>query len=168
MGIRTSGYILIILGVLAILFPFVSAISLSVAFGVIFLFAGISHFSAVWKKNVEGHVQHLVLAILYLAGGAGMILFPLMGVMSLAIILGISLIAQGIAQLIIFSRVTASNKWLLAISGGLGVLLGCYILFDLPLAATWVVGTLAGINLLFTGFTLLAISSAVPRSGPDA
>lgn len=168
MGMRTSGYILIILGVLAIVFPFVSALSLSFAFGVIFLFAGISHFSAVWKKDVEGHIQHLILALLYLAGGASMILFPLTGVMSLAIILGISLIAQGLAQLIIFSKVTSSNKWLLAISGGLGVLLGCYILFDLPVAATWVVGTLAGVNLLFTGVTLLSISSTPPRSGPDA
>ena len=63
---------------------------------------------------------------------------------------------------------TTSNKWLLALSGGLGVLLGCYILFDLPLAATWVVGTLAGVNFLFTGFTLLSISSPPPGSGTNA
>jgi uncharacterized membrane protein HdeD (DUF308 family) len=44
-------------------------------------------------------------------------------------------------------------------SAGIGVLLGFLLLREWPLSGLWAVGTLVGINLLFTGFSLVSVGS---------
>lgn len=45
-------------------------------------------------------------------------------------------------------------------SAVLGVIPGCMLLSEWPLSGVWAVGTLVGISLLFSGFSILAIGSA--------
>jgi len=42
----------------------------------------------------------------------------------------------------------------------MGVLLGFLLLREWPLSGTWAVGTLTGVNLLFSGFSMISIGSA--------
>ena len=45
-------------------------------------------------------------------------------------------------------------------SAAMGVLLGILLLREWPLSGVWAIGTLVGVNLLFTGFSIISIGSA--------
>ena len=45
-------------------------------------------------------------------------------------------------------------------SAVLGVILGYMLLSEWPLPGVWAVGTLVGIDLLFSGFSIVAVGSA--------
>jgi len=45
-------------------------------------------------------------------------------------------------------------------SAVMGVLLGILLLKEWPLSGLWAIGTLVGINLVFSGFSIISIGSA--------
>ena len=49
-------------------------------------------------------------------------------------------------------------------SAVLSVILGFMLLREWPLSGLWAVGTLIGINLMFSGFSIIAIGSAARLS----
>ena len=155
---KTAGIVFIVLGVLAILFPYVTALSYALMLGLLILIGGAGHFWLIWRPSFEGRLHHLVLAALYLGGGALLILFPMIGVVSFTLLLGAAFIFHGAAQLsFAMNAVRSRAKTMLIVSGLLGLVAGGLILFGLPNSAFWAVGTIAGINLAFFGFTLLAL-----------
>jgi uncharacterized membrane protein HdeD (DUF308 family) len=44
-------------------------------------------------------------------------------------------------------------------SAAMGVVLGILLLKEWPLSGVWAIGTLVGINLVFTGFTFISVGS---------
>jgi uncharacterized membrane protein HdeD (DUF308 family) len=48
-------------------------------------------------------------------------------------------------------------------SGIVTVLLGILLLAEWPLSGAWALGTLVGVNLLFSGFAMISIGSAAKR-----
>jgi len=45
-------------------------------------------------------------------------------------------------------------------SAVMGVLLGFLLLREWPLSGTWAIGTLVGVNLILSGFSMISIGSA--------
>jgi uncharacterized membrane protein HdeD (DUF308 family) len=45
-------------------------------------------------------------------------------------------------------------------SAVMGVILGFLLLREWPLSGVWAIGTLVGINLLFSGFSMISVGSA--------
>ena len=161
---KNAGVIFIILGVLAILFPFVAALSYNYMLAFLVLLGGASHFWWVWRPSFDGRLYHLVLAILFLAGGAALILFPMIGVLSFTLILDAAFLAHGVV-LLGFALATPGMpmRWMAMLSGALGIAAGGLIIVGLPNTAAWAVGTIAGINMLFFGATLLSMSRAIKQ-----
>ncbi len=48
-------------------------------------------------------------------------------------------------------------------SAAMSVLLGILLFNGWPLSGIWAIGTLVGVNLLFVGFSMISIGSAVRR-----
>jgi uncharacterized membrane protein HdeD (DUF308 family) len=48
-------------------------------------------------------------------------------------------------------------------SAAMGLLLGFLLLREWPLTGLWAIGTLVGVNLLFTGFSMISIGSAARK-----
>lgn len=159
---KTAGFLLIALGVLAILFPYVVALSYNFVLAFLLIAAGAGHFWWIWRRSFEGRRYHFLLALLYLGAGAALFIFPSVGVVSFTILAGAAFIAHGAVQLAFATMGNpASGKWMLTASGLLGVVVGFLIFAGLPDTATWVVGTLAGVHFIFFGAALLALARTV-------
>lgn len=156
------GIALIVVGIAAIAFPFVSTIAAKIVLGWLFLIGGIlivihSFSLPGWK----GFIWNLLIGILYLVAGGYLAFFPLTGLLSLAIVLAILFIAEGIFEVIQAFRVRPHEGWVWLLLSGLAALaVGVIIAMDFPGSAVWALGLLVGINLLFTGwsYVFLALS----------
>ena len=158
---KSAGIVFIVLGVLAILFPYVTALSYNFMLAFLILLGGAGHFWWIWRPSFEGRLHHLLLAALYLGAGALLIIFPMIGVVSFTLLLGAAFIAHGAIQISwALGAVAGRGKTMLIVSGALGLLAGGLILFGLPYSAVWAVGTIAGINLAFFGLALLSLDRA--------
>ena len=161
---KIAGIVFVILGALAILFPYVAGLSYNFILAYLILFAGAAHLWWAWRPSREDRTQHLILGLLFLAGGVCLLVFPWIGLISFTIILGVSFILQGGVQLALASnsqRPAGNSKTMLVLSGLAGIVAGALILIGLPSSAAWAIGILAGINMLIFGAALLVMDKAL-------
>lgn len=161
---KIAGIVFVILGALAILFPYVAGLSYNFILAYLIIFAGAAHLWWAWRPSLEGRTQHLLLGLLFLAGGISLLVFPWIGLISFTIILGVSFLIQGGVQLALASnspRLRGNSKTMLIVSGLAGIIAGALILIGLPSTAAWAISILAGINMLFFGVALLAMDKAL-------
>ena len=156
------GIVLILVGIAAICFPFVSTVAAKIFLGWLFLIGGvmmiIHAFSA---QGWGGFLWSLLIGVLYVVAGGYLAFFPLTGLLTLAIFLAILFVAEGIMEMIMAFRVQPSEGWgWLLLSGIAALAVGVLIALGLPSSATWALGLLVGINLLFSGwsYVFLALS----------
>lgn len=160
--IRAIAIVMIILGIVAIVFPFFSTITATVYFGWVFVFAGIAQIIyAFGLKNVGQFTWKLVLGLLYLLAGMIVLINPFQGVMIFTLALGISIFMQGIIQVsmaIQMRRISSNWGWIFA-SGMIGIIFGILVWSSTPFTASWLIGTLIGVNLLSDGMWMLTLHS---------
>jgi uncharacterized membrane protein HdeD (DUF308 family) len=154
------GIVLILVGIAAICFPLVSTIAAKIFLGWLFLIGGvfliIHAFSA---QGWGGFLWSLLIGVLYLIAGGYLAFFPLTGLLTLAILLAILFVAEGIMEIIMAFRVHPSDGrvWLL-LSGIAALVVGVLIFLGLPSSAGWALGLLVGINLLFSGWSYVFLA----------
>ena len=116
-----------------------------------------------------------VSAILGIAVGIVLLLWPLSGVLSLTLILIMFFVIEGVAS-IMFAlehkrELSGRWSWMLA-SGIVDLILATFIFAGLPGTAAWAIGLLVGINMLFGGSALIAMALHAreidPRSAAPA
>lgn len=160
------GIVLILVGIAAICFPLVSTIAAKFFLGWLFLIGGvfliIHAFSA---QGWGGFLWSLLIGVLYLIAGGYLAFFPLTGLLTLAILLAILFVAEGIMEIIMAFRVHPSDGriWLL-LSGIAALVVGVLIFLGLPSSATWALGLLVGINLLFSGWSYVFLAMSGRRA----
>ena len=164
------GIVLIIVGFAAIVFPFVSTVAAKIALGWLFLIGGvfmvIHAFSA---PGWQGFLWSLLVGILYLVAGGYLAFFPLTGLLTLALLLIILFAVEGIFEVIMAFRVRPHEGWgFLLLSGIAALAVAVLIALDLPGSATWALGLLVGINLLFSGWSYVFLALAGRRAHEGA
>ena len=112
-------------------------------------------------RQAPGFGWSLVSAILGIAVGIVLLLWPLSGVLSLTMILIAFFVIEGIAS-IMFAlehkrELSGRWGWMLA-SGIIDLILATIILTGLPGTAAWAIGLLVGINMVFGGSALIAMA----------
>jgi uncharacterized membrane protein HdeD (DUF308 family) len=160
------GIALIIVGFAAIVFPLLSTIAAKIMLGWLFLVGGvllvIHAFSA---QGWRGFLWSLLIGILYLVAGGYLAFFPLTGLLTLALLLVILFAAEGIFEIIMAFRVRPHEGWgFLLLSGIAALAVAVLIALDLPGSATWALGLLVGINLLFSGWSYVFLALAGKRA----
>lgn len=164
------GIVLIVVGIAAICFPLVSTIAAKIFLGWLFLIGGvfiiIHAFSA---QGWGGFLWSLLIGVLYLIAGGYLAFFPLTGLLTLAILLAILFVAEGIMEVIMAYRVHPSEGWgWLLLSGIAALAVGVLIFLGLPSSATWALGLLVGINLLFSGWSYVFLALSGRKSTQEA
>ncbi len=87
------------------------------------------------------------------------------GMAVLTLVLAAAFIVEGIWKIIAsFSYRPAAGSSGLLLSGILAVILGAIIWAQWPISGLWAIGLLVGINLLFTGLTIVFLASSVRRT----
>jgi uncharacterized membrane protein HdeD (DUF308 family) len=160
--ITTIAVLMIVLGLIAIAFPIFATIASTVAFGWIFIFAGIAQIIYAFQSRGAGQVVwKLILGLLYLFAGIVVVANPLQGALAFTLVLGITIFLQGIIQVSIafqMRRIAPNWIWML-VSGLIGIIFGILVWSNSPSSAAWLIGTLVGVNLLFDGIWMLTLHS---------
>jgi uncharacterized membrane protein HdeD (DUF308 family) len=165
----TLGILLVLIGMAAIAFPFLSTIAAKIAIGWLFLVAGVVDvFHAFYVKRWAGFFWNLLIGLLYLVAGAWLAFFPLTGILTLTIIIAALFIAEGIMKLIMGFRVRPheGSGWVI-FSGLVAIVAGLLIALNLPASAVWALGLLAGINLLFSGWSFIYLALSGKRANDE-
>ena len=164
------GIALIILGVLAIAFPYFSGIVATTFVGWLLLIGGIVQVVQAFSTQKWGQfILNLIIGILYVLVGGWLALFPVSGLLSVTILLAAVFIVNGVLEVGMGFRLRAATGWVwMVISGIIGILAGILIYGGLPDTAAWAVGLVAGVNLITSGlaylFLPMAIGSAMARA----
>lgn len=155
------GATLMVLGLLAVLVPFVASLVTTIAVGWLMVLAGLSEgYHALQNQRWAGSGWELVSAVVQVVAGALVVAFPMTGKLALTVILAAYFLCEGVLKIIraVQHRTVLSTGWLL-FDGLLALALGVLILLHWPGAAVWAIGLLVGINLLSGGMSMLLIGA---------
>ena len=145
------GILLIVAGVLAVLMPGIAALATALIFGWLLVMSGV--FEIVYAFQTRGHDGFgwkLASGILTLLLGIAIVVVPLAGVASLALLVGAFLFVGGITRSMLAFRLRPRSGWGWVLFDGL-LSIGLALL----IAIGWPASSLAFIGLL-TGFTLIS------------
>jgi uncharacterized membrane protein HdeD (DUF308 family) len=159
------GVLIIAAGTLAIIMPSASGIAVTIVVGWLLVFSGCAHLAYGWhNRGGGGLLWGLLLGILYIAAGGYILLRPLVGLESLTIVLAAYLLVEAILEFILSFqlRPAPGSGWLL-LDGIITFVLALMIWRTWPASTLWVIGTLVGISMLFSGVARLMISLAARR-----
>ena len=161
------GMLLLLFGFAVIMFPVAGTFAVEILFGIVLLFAGLTQVILAFQaRRWGGFLLTLLAGLLYLVVGLLFLLYPLGGMITLTLLLGLALIIGGIFKIGLAFKIKPANYsgWL-TFDGLLSLLLGALILGGWPSDAIWVIGLLFGIDLLFSGLSQMMIAFAAKYAG---
>src|SRR5215469_16950684 len=159
-----EGIVLMLLGAAAIVLPVIATLAFTLLIGWLFLLSGaVGLVTTFWMRNAPGFWWSLLSAVVGIAAGIVLIRWPISGTVSLTLVLIAFFIVEGIATLMFAfehrARLSGRWGWMLA-SGIVDLILAGIIFAGLPESATWALGLLVGINMLFGGSAMIAMALA--------
>ena len=154
--------LMLVTGILAIASPVAAGIAVNLLVACLLVFSGCVHLVFAWyRRSAGGFLWELLVGILYIVTGVYMLMHPLAGLASLTIVLAVYLLLEAILEFVMgFSlRPLPGSGWLL-LDGAITLILAVMIWRTWPSSTEWVIGTLVGISMLFSGVSRLGISLA--------
>jgi len=154
--------LMIVAGILAIASPLAAGIAVNVLVAWLLVFSGCAHLVFAWyTRSTGGIVWELLLGILYIFIGGYLLMHPLAGLASLTIALAMYLFLEAVLEFVLgFTlRPLPGSGWLL-FDGIVTLVLAVMIWRTWPSSTAWVIGTLVGISMLFSGTSRLMLSLA--------
>ena len=158
--------LLIIAGLFAMLIPSLSGIAITLFFGWAMIVSGVTHFIFAFKTHTTGGViWELLVGAVYVFTGVYLILHPLDALLALTLILACYLFFEAIVEFIQFFQLRPRHGagWLI-VDGLVTLVLAILIWRSWPASSVWVIGTLVGISMVFSGFSRLMLSLAAKRA----
>ncbi len=175
---QAEGIVMIVLGLLALLFPYVASAGVTVMVAVAFLVAGLMGWIDTWSRRLRLNGWHrllrLILASLFFFAGLWMLLQFKVGlapaalqIQALARAIGLVFLIEGglMSALALGHRQARGWGWGLA-NGLVTLVLGLLILTMSPQGLLSVLGLLVGISFLFSGVDLLGFSARLHAPSP--
>jgi len=143
---------LAVIGALGIMYAFTATLISVVYLGALLVVAGFFEAMQAFRlsKWDEAFLRAL-LSILYIAAGFFMIFQPAINALTLTLVLAAFFVISGIMKIIFSATRHVPHKGWLLLSGIVSIFLGVLIWTQWPYSGLWVLGTLVGIELLFTG-----------------
>jgi uncharacterized membrane protein HdeD (DUF308 family) len=157
--------LLIIAGLFALLIPGISGIAITLYFGWAMLFSGVTHLIFAFKTHTtSGRIWEILVGAVYLVVGFVLLMHPLDSLLVLTLVLAYYLFFEAIVEFIQFFQLRPRHGagWLL-FDGVITLILAVMIWRSWPVSSVWVVGTLVGISMIFSGFSRLMLSLAAKR-----
>jgi len=162
--------LIILAGIVAIFVPLAAGLVATITIGWLLVFAGVLHLVFGWHtRAVGGWIWGLLLGLIYIAIGIYLLVHPLGGLAALTLVLGCYLFAEAILEFILAWRLrpVGGSGWLI-FDGIVTLILSILIWISWPSSTTWVIGTLVGISMVFSGTSRLAVVSAARRAMAQA
>jgi uncharacterized membrane protein HdeD (DUF308 family) len=160
------GIAMILLGFFALCLPLAAGIGVSIAVGWIVVLGGILYAASAFAARGAGPFLWRALAgIVYVIAGFYLIFHPTLALASLTLAMALIFFFEGMMEIIAFiqHRALPGAGWVLF--NGLVTLFLAYLIWrPWPNSSIWAIGTILGINLIFSGITRLSYSIAARRT----
>ena len=157
----TFGIIAIILGILAMMAPVVTGLSIALLLGFLVLVAGTIRLVWAFQAGSVGEgILKFALAGLTLVCGALLVANPMFASGLLTILLALYFILDGVSEIAVGLR---TRRGWFTFAGAVSILLGVLLWAQFPLSGAWALGVLLGIKLLFIGL-IMVMGGSVARS----
>ncbi len=154
------GIVQILCGAFALMVPVAATIAAAIVFGALLMVSGA--FQAVHAFTIrrwQGVALHALGALLYIAAAVLFMVFPISGALTLTVIVGALLIADGVIRSALAFRIRPRDGWGWVLASGIASLIvGALLLLGWPITGLWALGVLLGVNLLFSGFINCALA----------
>jgi uncharacterized membrane protein HdeD (DUF308 family) len=148
-----QGVLMVLAGIVALVYPFVSTVALVVVLGWLLILSGIVQgISLIGAQNVPNFWLQLVSVVLSIIVGVLFLRRPGEAVVTLTLLLIVFFMVEGFAKLLFSLTIRPLPNWgWVFASGIIGILLSIYLLANLTTTAVWLLGVLLGIQLIFEG-----------------
>ena len=160
--------LMIVAGILAIASPLGAGIAINLLVAWLLIFSAGFHLVFAWhRRSAGGFLWEILLGILYMLTGIYLLMHPVAGLASLTLALAIYLFFEAVLEFVMgFTlRPRPGSGWLL-VDGIVTLILAVMIWRTWPSSTEWVIGTLVGISMLFSGISRLGISLAARSLAP--
>ncbi|WP_339950127.1 DUF308 domain-containing protein [uncultured Albimonas sp.] len=161
------GVLLVIMGVFAILAPFLASVAINAWIGVAFLLAGIAQVAQSFGKGGwREALGHLLIGAVYIIGALLVIFNPLAGLLAFSAVIVLMLAVSGAVRIYEGLRMRPAKGWGWMTAAGLAALVAALVIYaSFPGSAMWLLGLLAGIAFISDGTALLALGLAARNAG---
>jgi len=164
-----SGFLLVVLGVLAVATPLLSGIAVSSLLGALMIAAGMTTvFFCVKARSFGGGIGQFLLGGITIFAGGAIMAMPGESLVAITAILIAYFIVDGIyTSYVAFKRKPAEGWGWVLVSGLSSVALGGLIAYQWPESTNYALGLLVGIRLILTGWTVAMLGMAGDQIGED-
>jgi uncharacterized membrane protein HdeD (DUF308 family) len=147
------GLLLVLSGVLAMLMPGVAALTTALFFAWLLIMGGAFELAyAIQTRDQPGFGWKLASGLLTLLLGVGILVVPLAGVESLALLVGAFLLAGGVARTVLAFKVKPARGWgWVLLDGLLSIVVAALIAIGWPGSSIAFIGLLTGFWLIWAG-----------------
>ena len=151
-GFVVGGVLIALLGLLALLAPFLTGIALSVLLGGALVVGALVHLAAAFSVgSATGVIWQVILGVVYGVAGISLLTNPIFGLATLTLLVIGFLVAEGVVQLVWAVAGSAGSRLGVGLSGIVSLLLAGLLWSGFPSTALWAIGVLFGVDLLVTG-----------------
>jgi uncharacterized membrane protein HdeD (DUF308 family) len=162
------GFLAVLAGIFAIVYPLVAGVTATQVFGIVIIVAAIAHLvhTIAAPKGAWSVIAGLIVSVLFAAAGLFLLARPFAGLFYLTVYLGVLYTVMGLfglAQSLEAAGRPGSSYWM--IGSILTLILGIWALAALPRTFIWFLGVLVGVELIFFGVHLIALSSVAHGRG---
>jgi uncharacterized membrane protein HdeD (DUF308 family) len=161
------GILSIVLGTVGMGMTFGLTLVSVVFFGALLIVGGTFQLIDAFKcQGWKGALWHILIALLYIAGGLLIVIDPVLASGTLTLALAAVLIAVGVSRVIMAVQHRGQSGWgWLVLSGLISIALGAMIIAKWPMSGMWVIGLFVAIELIFNGWAYLFVALAARRAG---
>lgn len=160
-----QGIVLVIGGILAIVYPLISSLSVIFLLGWLLIISGVVQgISLLGARQVPHFWLQLISVVLGVLIGFLFLRDPEQGLVTITLLLIVFFMIEGISKIVfaLTIRPFPSWGWVLA-SGAIGIALSLILLTSLPVTATWLIGLMLGVDLISVGGALAWLAWQVRR-----
>ena len=157
------GAVEIVLGLIAIVWPAVAAISIAILLGVLLLVQGGVALVSAFAAHGWRLFRRLLLSFVSGLAGVYLLAYPEEGVVGLTVVLVLVLFIAG--ALVLAAGLMGERSGVLIAGGLFDILIGALIWAHLPSSASWAIGLLVGLYFVASGIETMSFGLDVRREG---
>jgi len=155
-GTMAIGFVILLVGILAIGSPLVTGASITIMIGAVLLLAGIAK-GLYAQKTRQGQSAYVIAGIIIVAGLV-MMFQTNIAMATMSILLAVYFFISAAFETLVAFQLRPERSGYIIMFNGFVSLLFCLIVFLFsPLSEVWVIGLFIGIQLIIFGLSLLAL-----------
>jgi uncharacterized membrane protein HdeD (DUF308 family) len=164
-----EGVLLVVAGILAVIYPVISSVSVVVLLGWLLIVSGVLQgISLIGAGQVPHFWLQLISVILAVLVGVLFLRDPAQELLTITLLLIIFFMIEGISKIVFSLTIRPFPNWGGVLASGLvGILLSAVLWSSLPVTALWLIGLLIGIELISVGSAIAYLAWRVRRGSAN-